>query len=189
MIPASPVPPISCIFKWIGGEWMAGAPYRRLVLGIGSRDRGDDAVGPVVADRLRGTLPPDVEVGECSGGATELLTRLEGIGAVYLVDACRSDRAGGTIQRLDARAVALPCMTFGVSTHGFSVAEAIELARSLGDLPPLCVVYAVEGVSFAVGVPLSPPVAAAAVEVAERLRLELVTGGDRQGATPCTKPP
>jgi len=76
------------------------------------------------------------------------------------------------------------------STHGFGAAAAVELARALGRLPRLSVVYAIEGASFAAGAALSPPVAKAAAEVVRRLGAEIGGGagvpwcGDRRGG-PC----
>ena len=67
----------------------------------------------------------------------------------------------------------LPQGAFGVSTHGFGLHEAIELARALGQLPSHCVVYAIEGASFETGAPQSPLVAGAVVEVASRLSAEI----------------
>ena len=49
----------------------------------------------------------------------------------------------------------------------------MELARALAQLPPHCVVYAIEGASFETGAPLSQAVAAAVADVAARLRTEI----------------
>jgi hydrogenase maturation protease len=75
-----------------------------------------------------------------------------------------------------------------LSTHGFGLAEAIELARALGGLPPRCVVYAIEGSSFEEGAALSPPVVAAAAEVARRLCGEIIALGEMKGRPLCTNP-
>ena len=48
----------------------------RLVVGIGNPDRGDDAVGRLVARALRGRVPADVRVVEQDGEATALLAEL-----------------------------------------------------------------------------------------------------------------
>ena len=74
----------------------------------------------------------------------------------------------GRLHRLDASAQPLPQRLFGSSTHGFGVAEGIELARALGVLPPVCVVYAVEGGRFETGAPMSEAVVRALPVLAER---------------------
>jgi len=145
----------------------------RIVLGIGNRDRGDDAAGPAVARLLRSVLPADIEVVEHSGEAGALLGLIEGATEAYLVDACASGAPAGTVQRFDAQSAALPQGMFGLSTHAFGLAEAIELGRALGQLPPRCVIYAIEAGSFEAGASLSPPVAAAVAEVAVQLRAEI----------------
>ncbi|MFA6207521.1 MAG: hydrogenase maturation protease, partial [Methylocystis sp.] len=68
----------------------------------------------------------------------------------------------------------LPRAAFGASTHGFGLAEALELARALGVLPPRCIVYAIEGEIFDIGAPMSPAVAAAVAVVADRLRADIL---------------
>lgn len=152
---------------------MAANGGRTLVLGIGNPDRGDDAAGRIVARRLSGALPDGVEVDEHDGEATALLARIDGADAVYWVDACASGKAPGTVHRFDVAAAPLPSLSLGVSTHGFGLGEAVELARTLGCLPQRAVVYAIEGASFDAGAALSPPVAAAVAEVARRLRAEI----------------
>jgi len=154
---------------------MTNQRRRRIVLGIGNPERGDDAAGRAVVRLLRGTLPHDVELVEQDGEATALVAHLEGAAAAFVVDACASGASPGTVQRFDVRNSALPHAAFGLSTHGFGLAEAIELARALGQLPPRCVVYAIEGISFEAGAPLSPAVAAAVAAVAARLRTEVAS--------------
>jgi hydrogenase maturation protease len=149
---------------------------RRIVLGIGNAERGDDAAGRAVVRLLRASLPDDVEIAELEGDAMELFARFEGADAVFLVDASWSGAPAGTVRRLDVNATPLPQGLFGVSTHGFGLAEAVELARALQQLPACCVVYAIEGASFETGAPLSQAVAAAIADVAARLRTEIAWG-------------
>jgi hydrogenase maturation protease len=101
---------------------------------------------------------------------------------VFLIDACASGGSPGTIYRFDAAASPLPSGTFGLSTHGFGLAEAIELARVLDQLPPHCIVYAIEGECFATGAPLSPPVRAGIDDVVRRLLSEIDILRNRTGS-------
>lgn len=147
-----------------------------LVIGIGNPDRGDDAAGRAVARWLRGVLPPEIGVVEHDGEATSLLAKLECAETVCLIDASASVAPAGTVRRFDVAAAPLPQGAFGMSTHGLGLAEAIELARALGQLPARCIVYAVEGASFGTGEPLSLPVAAAVPEVGRQVHEELMGG-------------
>jgi hydrogenase maturation protease len=146
---------------------------RIVVLCIGNPQRGDDAAGRAVAHALRALLV-DVEIIEEEGEATRVLARLEGADAAFIVDACFSGAEPGEIRRFDASAGPLPRAAFGASTHGFGLAEALELARALGALPSRCVVYAIEGGTFDIGASMSPAVAAAVAVVADRLRADIL---------------
>ena len=152
----------------------------RLVIGVGNPDRGDDAVGRAVAARLKGRLPGDIEVLEETGEMTALLECLEEADEAWLVDASASGAAPGTIRRFDVAVAPLPNAVMAMSTHGFGMAEAIEMARAMGSLPATCIVFAVEGASFEAGESLSEPVAAAAPRVAEQIMAEIA--GEKVGA-------
>ena len=112
-----------------------------VVIGIGNPDCGDDAAGRLVGRLLRGRLPHSIRIEETDGEATSLLARLEGKDWAYLIDACASGAAPGTLHRFDASRAPLPAARFGFSTHGMGLPDAIELARALGTLPPRCIVY------------------------------------------------
>ena len=144
-----------------------------MVVGIGNPDRGDDGAGRAVA-RVLGQMAPDgAEIVEATGEVTELLDLMARSATVYVVDACLSGAAPGTIRRFDARERPLPENTFATSTHGLGLAQAIELARTLGQLPRQCIVFAIEGASFDIGAALSPPVDKAVFTVAFQLRREI----------------
>ncbi len=163
---------------------------RTVVLGIGNLDRGDDAAGRLAARRFErrlaeagaqdsaGRAGGRVEVLERDGEPAALLAALDGAAAAVIVDASASGAPAGTVRRFDAAQAPLPARQFGLSTHGFGLAEALELARALGQLPPRCIVYAVEGERFAAGAELTPAVAAAVERLAARLGAELQDSED-----------
>ena len=144
-----------------------------LVIGIGNQDRGDDGAGLEVARRLRQRAPDNAVVLECAGEASCLMQSWRGRPRVILVDAASGSGRPGSVHRYDARHDPLPTGTLHASTHSWGVAEAVELARALGELPPETVIYAIEGRSFGLGHWLSPEVQAAAGEVVERVLTEL----------------
>ena len=63
----------------------------------------------------------------------------------------------------------MPATKYGLSTHSFGIAEAVELARTLGTLPGRCIVYTAEARSFELDAPLSPELALAVEEVAAQV--------------------
>jgi hydrogenase maturation protease len=144
-----------------------------LIIGLGNEFRGDDGVGRVVARRLREAAMPGVTVREESGEGAALMDAWKDAAAVILVDAVQSGAAPGTIHRLDATHTPVPSRFFHYSTHAFSVAEAVELARALDQLPPRLILYGIEGGNFAAGEELSPEVAAAMDELLPRITQEI----------------
>jgi hydrogenase maturation protease len=152
---------------------MTAAHAGLVIIGVGNEYRGDDGAGIAVARRLRALFPTAVTILEGSGEGVALMEAWQDASWVMLVDAVRSGASPGTIHRLDARAAALPMGFFHYSTHAFSVAEAVELARSLDQLPAHLVVFGIEGANFAAGVELSPAVAQAVEAVAERVAEEI----------------
>ena len=146
---------------------------RISVIGIGNESRGDDAVGLVVVRRLLTDLPEGVTVQEIHGEGSRLLDRWQGSEAVILIDASTSGAAPGTIYRLEPLAQPTPIDLFPCSTHAFGVAEAIELARVLQQLPPQLVVYGIEGAQFDTGRELSADVCQAVPNVVHQVRKEI----------------
>jgi len=133
---------------------------------------GDDAVGPIVLDRISGLPIGEVVLVESVGDATHLLETWRDTRLAIVVDAVVSGGVPGTIMRIDAR-VGLPSSWRSASTHLVGVGEAIELGRVLGTLPDELIVYGVEIGSVEPGVALSPPIADAAVRLAGMLVDEL----------------
>jgi hydrogenase maturation protease len=139
-----------------------------LIIGVGNEYRGDDAVGLIVARRLKERLADSAIVIEQSGDGAALMEAWRGAETVIVIDAMISGAAPGTICRLDASARPIPKSYFRCSTHAFGVAEAIELARALGNFPQRLVVYGIEGKNFAAGVGLSAEVEKAAGETVKQ---------------------
>ncbi len=144
-----------------------------LIIGLGNEYRSDDAAGLLVARRLQAIAGKIVAVLEQSGEGAALMEAWQDAERVILIDAVRSGATAGTIHRLDAQAQPIPQQFFHYSTHAFSIAEAIELARALNRLPPCLIVYGIEGKTFAAGLTLSTEVASAVEEVTRRILVEL----------------
>lgn len=154
------------------------------IIGVGNSLRGDDGAGPAVIRHLRQNLIDTADLLEASGEGATLLESWEGFETVILVDAARTGSPPGTIFRFDAHAESLPTDFFHYSTHAFSVAEAVELARVLDRLPPKLIIYGIEGASFLHGVTLSPAVQEAVEDVAARIALEVAGGRPTPGSDP-----
>lgn len=153
------------------------APTRRvLVACLGNPDRGDDGIGPLVGEKLEKQLPASAELIVRRGDMLSLIDDFAGYDAVICVDAAAPMGSPGRIHRIDLASEELPRELLSASTHGFGLADAIELARSLNRAPHRIVIYAIEGASFDAGADITPAVAAGADETtrlaaAEAIRL------------------
>jgi hydrogenase maturation protease len=172
---------------------------RVLVVGLGSPDRGDDAVGPRVAAALaqvvseRGLVGIHIVEHEDPTALVDLLDPADPAGtwdAVVVLDAVRSGAAPGTLTVLDVGLDGADVRSLGAridpgpaGTHGFGLAGAIELARALHRLPQRVAVVGIEAVGFEHGAPLSAPVRAAIPHAAEAALgvLQAATSGNRPG--------
>lgn len=146
---------------------------RILVAALGNPDRGDDGVGAAVAAKLANRLPAGAALLVRRGDMLSLIDDWAGFDALICVDAAAPMGAPGRVHRLDLTKDKLaPELSFA-SSHALGLAETIELARTLGLAPETVLVYAIEGACFDGGAPLSPEVALAASEVADRVAAEV----------------
>ncbi|MFV8782647.1 hydrogenase maturation protease [Microbulbifer sp. SA54] len=144
-----------------------------MVISLGNRFRGDDSVGPYVLSRLREQVGEFVECVENGGDIGQLLKEWKQR-PVCLVDAVMDERGRvGDIVRIDGLAETLPPSLSTTSSHGLSLAEAIELGKSLDALPRQLAIYAICGENFAISAGLTPAVKAAAA-IVEKEILELL---------------
>jgi hydrogenase maturation protease len=145
---------------------------KTLLVGIGNEYRNDDGAGLMVARTIREKQFPSVTVKEEFGEGVSLMEAWQGFQKVILVDAVSSGSTPGTIFRIDAKKEAVPANLFHYSTHAFSVAEAVELARVMNSLPPSFIVYGIEGKDFTAGTTVSANVRKAARQVVEQIITE-----------------
>ncbi len=138
-----------------------------IVIGVGNRFRGDDAVGLRVVQRLR----ESVTCYESDGDPSDLIVLFGSDPEVIVVDAMVSGSPPGTLTATDIvlgdpSSAHVPLRSQS-STHGFGVFEALELARILGTIPHRLTVIGIEGASFAPGTPLTPALESAVEQAAE----------------------
>lgn len=137
-----------------------------IIIGIGNRFRGDDALGPLVVDALKGR---GLEAVEHSGEPAGLMEIWAGRENVVLVDCVFSGAASGTIHEFDLIAEKLPANFSRATSHALGIAEAVEFARVLGKMPPAFRFLGVEGEQVQQGAPLSPVVGDAVAILIEQL--------------------
>ena len=136
----------------------------RRLIGIGNPDRGDDAAGWLVADRVSSWM-----IDKRTAGSFDLIESWNVDDEVVIVDAMESGAIPGTVVHFDATAGSLPASTFA-STHSFGPAEIVELARVMERLPRSLTVIGIELGHTDLGGAMSPEVSAAVDQTAEELQ-------------------
>ena len=142
---------------------------KTLLIGIGNEYRSDDGIGLIIVRQIQKKQISSITVKEASGEGTALMKTWQRFQNVLIVDAVSSGAKPGMIFKIDASKEIMQAKFFHYSSHAFSVAEAIELARTMNTLPPKFLVYGIEGVNFTAGVDISPPVKEAANQVIEQI--------------------
>jgi hydrogenase maturation protease len=145
---------------------------------------GDDALAWEVVRRLESQMDGEsgVELHVVEGGQ-RLLDLLDGRGALLLVDALAPAGAPGTIHRFEWPDPRLDRLRPG-STHHLRPAEALQLASTLGLLPPQVVIFGLEVAQVEPATDLSATVAAAMPEFIRRIASELAMGrGESDGVS------
>ena len=111
-----------------------------LVVGLGSPDRGDDAVGPTVARRVATLRLTGIQVVERED-PTSLIELWDGRDLAVVVDAVCSNGVPGTLMIMESGVGGAPLTddawtrTGRGGTHAFGLAAAVELSRALHRLP------------------------------------------------------
>lgn len=153
---------------------MSDAASDVVLIGLGNRFGGDDAIGPLVAHRIAERCP-SLAVVEGAGDALAILDAWRGFERAVIVDAAltESGSAPGTVHRLDDGQAIGPKALARCSNHGGGLAEALALGEALGRRPTTLTVFAIEAASFAPGPELSPALAAVFDELVARVLNEL----------------
>jgi hydrogenase maturation protease len=134
---------------------MTAAPAPVLVLAVGNPSRGDDALGPVLAERLEAAALAGVEVLTDFQLQVEHALDLVGRERVIFIDA-----GAGTPAPFEWREVR-PAADFLHTSHALSPEAVLATyVRVHGAQPPEAWVLCVRGESFELGEPLSAASAA-----------------------------
>ena len=139
---------------------------RVRVVGVGHPDRGDDAAGLEVLDRVRARANTGLDIVRAAADGPGLLAQIETLAHVVIVDCARGGGAPGTILHLNAASLAVPAHG---NSHGNALAEALALGEALGCLPARLTILAVVGEHFAIGEAMSQAVRAALPALAARV--------------------
>ncbi len=158
---------------------MTERPLNILYLGVGNRMRRDDGAGPYIVEQLRCYHQDAAELTvqnrtlhfqEHSGEGASLMALWKRYDEVYLFDAAMKQGQPAKETTINAIKEGVPSDFFRYSSHAFSVAEAVELARCLDALPSVMIITAIEGGDFSQGTGLSEPVFEVCNTIVRRFR-------------------
>lgn len=121
-----------------------------LLIGLGNQFRGDDAIGPIVADHLKLRFADEMEMFICNGNTIEIIDLWNGRDSVFVIDALYSgQKPYGFVHRLFPLIEEIPSLSCSSSTHVVDIIQAIELAKALSSVPKHLVFYGIEAYHFA----------------------------------------
>lgn len=136
---------------------------RPFVIAVGNPMRSDDGAGARVLELIWEDFETRLITGDCA----QLIDLWSGRENVIIVDAAKSGAPIGIIHKFDAIKAEIPRGCFIHTSHEFGVAEAVEMARILGQLPERLYVFGIEGRNFGYSEILSPEVEEACKIVAD----------------------
>ena len=135
-------------------------PPKVLVLGLGNTILQDDGLGVRAVERLMAEydLPEEVEVLDGGVMGLDLLSRLEGITALLIVDAVKAGLPPGTAIRLAGDAIPT-ALGQKMSMHQAGLQDLLAVSAFRGTLPERVVLYGLEPEIIGWGNELSPNIA------------------------------
>lgn len=143
------------------------------VIGVGNRLRGDDAVGPLVVDKLAALKHPQLELIDAGSDALGVIEYLADREKVLIVDACHMGKQSGSVVHFDPSDVGMVIDQDPQSLHGLGLSEALQMASSLEMLPDDLKIIGIEPDSIQFNSRLSQPVQMALEKIVEEVQNEL----------------
>lgn len=155
---------------------------KNVVLGIGNILLSDEGVGVRVVEALaaRGGWPDEIELIDGGTCGMEMLDQLEELALLVVVDCVRGGRPPGTPVVLRGDAVPVFFRT-KLSPHQIGLADVLASLELTGRAPGETVIVGIEPESLALGMELTPAVAARLPELVDLTQAELVRHGLRPG--------
>jgi hydrogenase maturation protease len=135
-------------------------PSKTLVLGLGNTLLQDDGLGIRAVERLMAEydLPAEVEVLDGGVMGLDLLSRLEDVTALLIVDAVKAGLPPGTPIRLAGDAIPT-ALAQKMSMHQAGIQDLLAVSAFRGTLPQRVVLHGLEPEIISWGTELSPNIA------------------------------
>ncbi|HHY17861.1 MAG TPA: hydrogenase maturation protease, partial [Firmicutes bacterium] len=153
---------------------MAWTHMKILIAGIGNLLMGDDGLGGHVVAKLQlRAWPENVRLLDIGSSPLAHVAEFQKADILIVIDAIKAETAPGTIHRITPssrlKADFSGCKDSSLNAHGFSILDAIELARLKGGKPAQIIIYGIEPLDCTPGIGLSAPVMASACRLEEMI--------------------
>ena len=128
------------------------------VIGIGNALRGDDAIGPLVIEKLTGdkdSLP--VILIDAGSDAFTMLEHLMESDPLLIIDCAKMGKKPGEIKMFNVDEASIAQAAKVISLHGFGFGDVYRMAKGMGEVAP-CKIIGVEPKSIAFDTNLSDEV-------------------------------
>ncbi|MFN4112131.1 MAG: hydrogenase maturation protease [Ignavibacteria bacterium] len=125
-----------------------------LIIGIGNEFRGDDAIGIIIARKLKEDFPT-FEIIE-SSNELELIEYFKNYDRIVLIDAINSEQdENGSIKKITVdKDFEFSKLNF-FSSHSISLSEILQIAKIIGHLPPTLIILGINCSNFKLGSSIS----------------------------------
>jgi hydrogenase maturation protease len=128
------------------------------VIGIGNALRGDDAIGPIIIEKLieekKDTPAVFIDAGSDAFTVLEHLLEKD---PLLIIDCAKMGMDPGDIKLFDVDDASIKEVSKIVSLHGFGFADVYRMGKSIGDVAP-CKIIGVEPKTVAFDIHLSDEV-------------------------------
>ncbi|MGO8955141.1 MAG: HyaD/HybD family hydrogenase maturation endopeptidase [Rhodomicrobium sp.] len=153
---------------------------RAVVLGVGNILLSDEGIGVHAVNALaaRYDLPPEVEVIDGGTSAMDCLDRIASSDLLLIADCVRSGREPGSLTRLGDSEIKAFFRT-KISPHQVGLSDVLATLALHGLAPARTVLIGAEPKSLALGLELTPELAAKLAAMVDALAAELSAAGLR----------
>ncbi len=103
------------------------------VIGLGNSLRGDDGIGPLIIQNLLNDENDDpVELCDAGSDPFSILEKLLQPEPVLVIDCARMGLKPGSVRKISAKDNGFLESKYGLSLHGFNLADVWKMAQSMG---------------------------------------------------------
>lgn len=114
------------------------------VIGLGNFLKGDDAIGPIVIEKLSNSFnETELNLIDAGADAISVLDYLIGKDPVVIIDCAKMGREPGEVVEFDVTEANISLVYNTFSLHGFSFGDVYKMATQMGPVAP-CKIIGVE---------------------------------------------